>query len=112
MAVEFGKTGMGRDIFKEIFSSQRYSEQPPSRPSNLSSEQYRCMLVDYHIAKFNKNRARNYHPSNSICVDESMSRWYGIGGHWINAGLPQYIEIDIKPEMVVRSRMLLMAFLE
>ena len=27
-----------------------------------------------------------------------MSRWYGIGGHWINAGLTQYIEIDIKPE--------------
>ena len=27
-----------------------------------------------------------------------MSRWYGIGGHWINAGLPQYIAIDRKPE--------------
>ena len=36
--VEFGKTVMGRDIFKEIFSSQRYSEQLLSRPSNLSSE--------------------------------------------------------------------------
>ena len=73
-AVEFGKTGMGRDIFKEIFSAQRYSEQPPSRPSNLSSEQYQCMPVDDHISNFNKNRARNYHPSDSICVDEFMSR--------------------------------------
>ena len=27
-----------------------------------------------------------------------MSRWYGIGGHWINAGLPQYIAIDRNPE--------------
>ena len=27
-----------------------------------------------------------------------MSRWYGIGGHWINAGLTQYIAIDRKPE--------------
>ena len=34
--VEFGKTGMGRDIFKEIFSAQIYSKQPTSRPSNLS----------------------------------------------------------------------------
>ena len=34
--IEFGKTGMGRDIFKEIFSEQRYSKQPPSCPSNLS----------------------------------------------------------------------------
>ena len=43
-SVEFWKTGMGREIFKEIFSAQRYSEQPPSRPSNLSSEQYRCPI--------------------------------------------------------------------
>ena len=56
------------------------------------------MLVDDHISNFNKNRARNYHPSDSICMDESTPRWYGIGGHWINAGLPQYIEIDRKPE--------------
>ena len=42
--------------------------------------------------------ARKYHPSDSICVDESMSRWYGIGGQWINAGLLQYIAIDRNPE--------------
>ena len=56
------------------------------------------MLVDDHIANFNKNRARNYHPSHSICVDESMSRLYGIEGHWINAGFLQYIEIDRNTE--------------
>ena len=27
-----------------------------------------------------------------------MFRWYGIGRHQINVGLPQYIEIDRKPE--------------
>ena len=27
-----------------------------------------------------------------------MSRWYGIGGNWINADLTQYIAIDRKPE--------------
>ena len=37
---------------------------------------------------------RNYHPSDSICVDESMSRWYRIGGQWINSIFPQYIAID------------------
>ena len=41
---------------------------------------------------------RNHHPSDSICVDGSMSRCYGIRGHWINAGLLQYIAIDRKPE--------------
>ena len=38
--VEFRKTGMGRDRFKEILSAQRYSKQPLSRPSNLIPEQY------------------------------------------------------------------------
>ena len=37
-------------------------------------------------------------PSGHICVNESMSRWYGQGGHWINHGLPQYVAIDRKPE--------------
>ena len=58
------------------------------------------MLVDDHVANFNKHRACNYHTSDSICVVESMSRWYGIGGHWINAGLSQYITIYRKPENV------------
>ena len=61
-------------------------------------EQCLWMLVDDHIANFNKNRARNYHPSYSIYVDESMPIWYGIGGPWINDGFPQYITIDRNPE--------------
>ena len=56
------------------------------------------MLVDDLVANFNKNRACNYHPSDSIFVDEPMSRWYGIRGHWINSGLRQYIAIDRNPE--------------
>ena len=89
---------MSRDRFKDIFSAQRYSDQPVERPPHLSSEQHRWMLVDDHINCFNKNRARNYYPSHYICADESMSRWYGVGGQWINAGLPQYIAMDRKPE--------------
>jgi hypothetical protein len=33
-----------------------------------------------------------------ICVDESISRWYGLGGSWIEVGLPHYVAIDRKPE--------------
>ena len=39
-----------------------------------------------------------FFPSDEICVDESMSQWYGQGGHWINHGLPMYVAIDRKPE--------------
>ena len=56
------------------------------------------MLVDDHIANFNKKCARKYHPSYSICVDESMSRWYGITGKLTNSGSQQYIAIGRKPE--------------
>ena len=30
--------------------------------------------------------------------DESIAHWYGLGGFWINIGLPQYIAQDQKPE--------------
>ena len=50
------------------------------------------------VERFNSYRATNVQPSEQICVDESMSRWYGNGGDWINLGIPQYIAIDRKPE--------------
>ena len=31
-------------------------------------------------------------------MDESISRWYGQGGSWIDHGLPMYVAIDRKPE--------------
>ena len=31
-------------------------------------------------------------------MDESISRWYGLGGSWINMGIPHYVAIDRKPE--------------
>ena len=37
-------------------------------------------------------------PSEWICVDESISRWYGLGFGWINIGITVYIAIDSKPE--------------
>jgi hypothetical protein len=33
-----------------------------------------------------------------ICVYESISRWYGQGGYWINYGLPHYVAMGLKPE--------------
>ena len=37
-----------------------------------------------------------------LCVDESMSRWYGQGGNQINHWLPMYVVIDRKPENVLK----------
>jgi len=56
------------------------------------------MLVDDFVTAFNSFRAAKYFLSEQICADESISKWYGLGGHWINMGLPNYVAMDRKPE--------------
>lgn len=98
-APSFGsKTGMGRVRFDELWQSIRFSYQPLERLPDVSSEKYRWQLVDGFVKRFNEHRASQFIPSDLICVDESISRWYGQGGDWINHGLPMYVAIDRKPE--------------
>jgi hypothetical protein len=94
----FGRSGMARNRFDVIWAALRFSHQPANRPHNTSSEEYRWMLVSDFVRSFNSHREEYFIPSERICVDESMSRWYGMGGDWINAGLPMYVAIDRKPE--------------
>ena len=94
----FGSFGLKRDRWEAIFSNLLFSNQPKERPTRMSSEEYRWRLVEDFISNFNRHRERNFHPSTTICVDESFSRWYGLGGDWINKGLPCYIALDRKPE--------------
>jgi Transposase IS4 len=68
------------------------------RTEDQSSAEHRWQLVADFVQSINAHRAANFTPSDLICVDESMSRWYGQGGHWIEHGLPQYVTIDRKPE--------------
>ena len=30
-------------------------------------------------------------------MDEILSRWYGLGGDWINLGMPHYVKMDLNP---------------
>ena len=97
-APSFGLTGMPRKRFDDLRMCIRFSEQPPNCPSDMTSEQYHWRLVDDFVKNFNEHRAQKYSPSDEICIDNSMSWWYGQGGHWINHGLPMYVAIDRKPE--------------
>ncbi|KAI2492991.1 Transposase IS4 [Fragilaria crotonensis] len=94
----FGKTNLSRNRFDDLWRCIRFSDQPPVRPADMTAEQYRWKLVDGFVHEFNEHRASTVSPSERICVDESISRWYGKGGHWINHGLPMYVAIDRKPE--------------
>jgi len=75
-----------------------WSYQPITRPDDMSSEHYRWCLIQDFIDRINEHRVNFFHPSNIVCVDESISRWYSLGGSWINKGLPHYVAIDQKPE--------------
>ena len=43
---------------------------------------------------FNKHREDAFIPPELIYIDESISRWYGLGGVRINIGLQRYIAIN------------------
>lgn len=76
----------------------RFSHQPQERPEHVGSEEDRWMMVAAFVRFINEHRAQYFLPGDKTCVDESISRWHGMGGDWINAGLPMYVAIDRKPE--------------
>ena len=75
-----------------------WSDQPNIRQERMKHSQYRWKLVNGFVICFNDNRVQSFIPSEMICVDESISRWYSQDGDWINYGLPHYVAIDRKPE--------------
>lgn len=95
---DLNKTGMSRTRFEEIWSNMRWSNQPETQPEGMSSKKYRWMLVEDNVNSFNAHRASTFVPSGDICVDETMIRWYGLGGAYIQLGLPCYIDMERKPD--------------
>jgi hypothetical protein len=94
----FGKTGMSRQRFDDLWQNIRWSNQCPEQPEGMSSHMFWWQLVDDFVERYNNHCANTFKPSHLICVDESMSQWYGQGEEWINHGLPNYVAIDQKSE--------------
>lgn len=97
-APNFAKTGMSRNCFDVIWQCIRFSEQPTNIPDGMTAEDHRWMLCDDFVSFINEHRKQFMTPGQDLCVDESIVRWYGLGGDWINCGLPMYIAMDRKPE--------------
>ena len=89
---------MSRTRFNDLWSCIRFSNQSVERATDMSSKQYRWMLVDDFVKVFNVFIAAKYHPLDKICADKSISRWYGLRGYWINMGLPNYVAMEQNPE--------------
>ena len=97
-APNFGsRTGMLQGRFYAIWYCIRFSECPEERHPGITSMAHRWMLVDDLIEAFNDYRSASYSTSDRICVDKSISRWYGLGGHWIKIGLPNYVAMERNP---------------
>ena len=83
-----GRIGMSRNIFDQLWKHIRFAQQPEERPEGMSSTSYGLRLINDYIKNYNKHRVNMFIPSSRICIDESISRWYGLEGGWINVGLP------------------------
>lgn len=62
------------------------------------SVEYRWSEVSGFLQAINYHRHANIHPSDGICIDESISRRYGLGGYWTDIGLPHFFHLQRKPE--------------
>ena len=89
-APAFGKTGLSRNRFDHLWRHIRFSDQKDTRPEGMSSERFRWTLVDDFVSNFNNHRAAMFIPGDCICADESISRWYGLGG-----GMDKYRLTDV-----------------
>jgi hypothetical protein len=85
--------GMSRNRFDDIWYAVRWSQQPPNQPDGMSSERYRWMLVDDFIDNINEYRSRTFDPGDHVEADETVIRWYGVGGAFVDAGLPMYLAL-------------------
>ena len=72
-AANLGKTGISKNRFDQLIKCWRWSHQPEQRPTNMSSEEFRWMLVEDFVELFNDWRAKNFCPGENVVVDESMS---------------------------------------
>lgn len=57
----------------------------------------RWSLASGLLYAINEQREKYVPRSEFICVDESVSRFYGLGGDWIDTGLLRYVVLDRKP---------------
>ena len=85
--------------FGNIISITRFEEFRQnvtfSFPADSSD---RGVIIRDFIFAINDHRASHVIPSQNFCVDESMSRCYGLGGDWIDIILPHYVVMDRKQE--------------
>ncbi len=81
-------------VLDNIWYAVRWSRQPPKQPDGMSMERYHWMLIDDFVANISKHRQRTFVPGGHLEADETVVRWYGKRGTFVNAGLPMYLALE------------------
>ena len=68
------------------------------RGEGTSHEAHCWKTVEDFVTNFNEYCTQLFSPSDLICDDDFISRWYGQDGHWINLGFPMYVVMHKKPD--------------
>ena len=76
----------------------RWTHQPDVQDEGTSHEAHQCKLVEEFLTNSNEYHTQLLSPSDLICANKSISRWYGQCGHWIHLGLPMYMTTERNPE--------------
>ena len=90
-----GKFGMSKHRYDIIM--QYLSFHDPDLDTVENPDPWRAVRV--FIIAFNENRKKNVKPSWVLVVDESTSKWRGLGD-WYTDGMPHITKIPRKPEPV------------
>jgi len=91
---------MPRNRFDYLWNNIKFSVQPAAAltAGATGAEQFRWSLVNDFVTAINQHLAAHVTPADTLCVHESISKWYGQGGDWISLGMPMYVAIEPKPE--------------
>jgi hypothetical protein len=94
---DLSRTGITRHWFDDMLTCWEVGECPKERPTDMEYSTWAWMKIDCYVTNFNEHRA-TYTPSDRVCVDESISKWNGLGGFWINKGLLHFVAMARKPK--------------
>ena len=82
---------MNRHHFDMLWRHVIRRHQLYVKDEGKSHEAHQWKIIKDFVTHFNEYLTHLFSPLDIICYDESISRWYGQGGNWINLGLPMYV---------------------
>lgn len=91
---------ISRNLVEELLSALTFGPDPDTATVDIPGverEKWKC--VEPFLRAFNRHREQTLHPFHELCVDESMSLWYELGGAWSRVRFSHILTLNRKPEL-------------